>query len=133
LGLTSGLAVIAAIVRFAPSLRRAGVGVPDLPHPIQTAVLLVVGVFLTGQVILLALAICTVGRPSHERFVNLMQHWPYVLVAPYVIIKRRALPDRYFSSSGQHRIGGPSERTPVAEQANSPSLTPQVSRIPATG
>ena len=53
-----------------------------------------------------------------------MLHWPFVLVAPYVIIKRRALPDRYFSSAGQHRSGSVEAPDTVRERPDA-SLTAQ--------
>src|ERR1700683_624305 len=111
-GLAASLAAVTAAVRAAPYLRRHGIHVPYIPHPLQMAILLITVVFVAGQVTLLVLAIVTVGKESHDRYLNLMLQWPFVLVAPYVIAKRRALPDRYFSQDGQHRSGRPQKREP---------------------
>jgi hypothetical protein len=109
-GLAASLAAVTAVVRAAPYLRRYGIHVPYIPHPLQMAILLITVVFVAGQVTLLILAIATVGKESHDRYLNLMLQWPFVLVAPYVIAKRRALPDRYFGQDGQHRSGSPQNR-----------------------
>ncbi|TVZ06016.1 hypothetical protein EAS64_00645 [Trebonia kvetii] len=88
-------------------------------------------VFVAGQVMLLTLAISTVGKPSHDRYLDLMLHWPYVLVAPIVILKRHALPDRYFSDGGQHRLanreknGGRGEHQSSTPDSDPSPLTPQ--------
>lgn len=112
LGVTLAIAVAAGAVRAAPYLRRHGISVPNIPHPIQLAVLLLACVYVAGLVVLLVLAIFTAGKPSHDRYVNLMLHWTYVFVAPYVIVKRRALPNHYFGREGQHRSGRPLKSEP---------------------
>ena len=125
LELTILTAAAATLVRIGPYLRRSVVHLPAIPHPLQMTVFVVAGVFLAGQVVLLILAIVTVNKPSHDRYLDLMLYWPFVLVAPYVIVKRRALPDRYFSRSAQYRSrraeksdssGEPSPTTPVAPE-----------------
>jgi hypothetical protein len=87
------------------------------------AVFMVTVVFVAGQVMLLILAISTVSKPSHDRYLDLMIRWPYVLVAPVVILKRRALPDGYFSHGGQHRSGGPQKSDVREERSPSTPVT----------
>lgn len=101
-GLAVSLTAAIVLVRAAPYLRKHGVHIPYIPHPIQLAVLVIALVFVAGQMTLLVLAIATVGQENHDRYLHLMLHWPFVLVAPYVIVKRRALPGQYFSQEGQH-------------------------------
>jgi hypothetical protein len=103
LGLALAVAVLSAPMWAGPYLHRAGTHLPAIPHPLQMAVLFVSVVFVTGQVMLLILAVSAGSRESQERYLELMHHWPYVLVAPVVILKRLTLPDRYFSHGGQHR------------------------------
>lgn len=121
LGLGLAVAVVTLPAWVGPYLRRAGLHVPAIPHPIQMAVFMVAVFFVAGQVLLLILAISTVSKPSHDRYLDLMLHWPYVLVAPIVILKRHALPDRYFSDSGQHRLANPAKSD---GRGGSPSSTP---------
>jgi hypothetical protein len=52
-----------------------------------------------------------------------MLHWPYVLVAPVVILKRRALPDGYFSQGRQHRSHSPKKADGRDERSTSTPVT----------
>jgi hypothetical protein len=123
---SAGLALVAGALSaptwVGPYLRRAGIHLPSIPHPLQLAVLVVAVIFVAGQVMLLIFAISAGSKESQERYLELMHHWPYVLMAPVVILKRRALPDRYFGGGGQHR----SDRHEKGEgdEGNSPSTPP---------
>ena len=123
LGLVLVVAVVTTPAWIGPYLRRTGIHLPAIPHPLQMAVLIVAVVFIAGQVLLLILAISTVGKPSHDRYLDLMLHWPYVLVAPVVILKRRSLPDRYFSHGGQHRSRSPEKSDGSDERSTSTPVT----------
>ena len=123
LGLVLVVGAVTTPAWIGPYLRRAGIHLPAIPHPLQMAVLIVAVVFIAGQVLLLILAISTVGKPSHDRFLGLMLHWPYVLVAPVVILKRRSLPDSYFSHGGQYPSGGPEKSDGTDESSTSTPVT----------
>jgi hypothetical protein len=125
LGLALAVAVVSVPVWAGPYVRRAGIHLPQIPHPLQMAVLIVAVVFVAGQVMLLILAISTVGKENHDRYLNLMLHWPYVLVAPVVILKRHTLPDRYFSRGGQHRSHRYQKADDREEHPPSASVTPE--------
>ena len=94
-----------------------------IPHPLQMAALMVAVIFLAGQVLLLVLAISSVGKPSHQRYKDLMRDWPYALVAPVVILKRRALPEGYSSYGGQHRSRVPQKSAGPDEGSTSAAVT----------
>jgi hypothetical protein len=99
-------------------------GVP-VPHAHLTpSVWLVAGIFLftfvavfvVAEVFLLFKAITTVENPElHERYKELMLHWPYALLTPYTIFKTNVLPRVFFGSderrstdpppTGAHRAG----------------------------
>jgi len=123
LGLVLAVAIVATPAWVWPYLRRAGVHLPAVPHPLQMAIFIVAVVFVAGQVLLLTLAISTVSKPSHDRYLDLMLHWPYVLVAPVVILKRHALPDGYFSHRGQHRSRSPEKDDRGQDRSQSTSVS----------
>jgi hypothetical protein len=94
--------------------------------------------FVVVEVFLLFKAITTVENPElHERYKELMLHWPYALLTPYTIFKTNVLPQVFFGSderrsadpptAGAHRAGSqrvahtnPSAHTKPAAAAAGP-------------
>jgi hypothetical protein len=123
LGLALAVALVTAPVWLGRYLRKAGIHLPAIPHPLQMAVFIVAVVFVSGQVLLLIMAISTVGKPSHDHYLDLMLHWPYVLVAPVVILKRHALPEGYFGYNGHHRSRNPERSGSTEERSPAATIT----------
>lgn len=107
-------------------LRRHGVPIPHTHFPPalwQVTVVLVVVlyiVFLAVELILIKKAIATVREPElHERYKELMLHWPYALLMVHTVFRSAEPPRAFFGTKdcgvadppvGSHRTG--SQRAP---------------------
>jgi hypothetical protein len=68
-----------------------------------------VTVFVVAEVFLLFKAITTVENAElHERYKELMLHWPYALLTPYTIFKTNVLPRVFFGSDERRSADPPS-------------------------
>jgi hypothetical protein len=90
---------------------------------LQLAGFTVTVIFIAGQVLLLILWISAESKQRQDRYLEFMYQWPYLLVAPVVILKRCVLPDRYFSRSAQRDSGSPDKSVSRDEGSTSTPAT----------